>query len=122
MIGLTPALALVLATAPLAPPLAPPPLEAPGEPGVDPIDHSLDAPPPPPRYAAKSLMIGGGALFVGGIIGAAVSPHCATRDVRGQCVDPQGSADLFPVLMAAGIALGVIGGALWRHDAPQPEP
>ena len=90
--------------------------------GEEPLDHSLAAPPPPPRYAARSLMLGGGALFLGGIVGAAVSPHCATRNAAGECKDPRGSADIFPVLMAAGIALGIIGSALWRHDAPVSEP
>ncbi len=85
--------------------------------GLD-LDHSLDAPPPPPRIAAKILLGTGGALILGGFVGTVVTPHCATEDARGGCVDPQGSAGIFPVMMAVGIAVSVVGGYFWRQDAP----
>jgi hypothetical protein len=103
-----------------------------GEPGIDaaapaaPVvpttayDHSLDPPPPPPRLAAK-LLIGGGAGFIlGGFVGTVVSPGCATHDARGGCLDARGSHPVFPVMMAAGLVLTVVGSALWRQDAPAP--
>ncbi len=87
---------------------------------VSAFDHSLDPPPPPPRTTAKVLLGGGAALVVGGLAGTLVSPRCATHDARGGCLDAQGSHPVFPVMMAAGLILTVVGSALWRHDAPTP--
>lgn len=98
------------------PALAGEPTEAP----ATAFDHSLDPPPPPPRLAAK-LLIGGGAGFIlGGFVGTVVSPGCATHDARGGCLDARGSHPVFPVMMAAGLVLTVVGSALWRQDAPAP--
>jgi len=83
-------------------------------------DHSLDPPPPPPRLAAKLLIGGGAGLALGGFIGTAVSPGCATHDARGGCIGARGSHPVFPVMMAAGLVLTVVGSALWRQDAPAP--
>ena len=89
----------------LAPPSAP-----------EPVDHSFDPPPPPPRTLAKGLLLGGGVLFGSGLVGTLLTPHCATRNAREECVDPQGSAPLFPLLMAAGLVVGVVAGAMWRNE------
>lgn len=127
---MTRALGLVLlcATGPAAasepPAAAAEPLPAPSAPAslvvVDPVDHSLDPPPEPPRWVAKGFLLGGGALLVGGFAGTLLSPYCATRDARGACVDPRGSAGMFPLMMAAGLVAGVVGAALWRQDAAPP--
>jgi hypothetical protein len=87
---------------------------------VDPVDHSLDPPPEPPRWVAKGFLLGGGVLLVGGFAGTLLSPYCATRDAHGACVDPRGSAGMFPLMMAAGLVAGVVGAALWRQDVPPP--
>lgn len=82
------------------------------------LDRSLDPPPPPPRVAARVLLGGGAALFLGGLVGAALSPRCVTRDATGGCVDAAGSPAVFPLLMAGGLVVGTVGGYLWRQDAP----
>ena len=102
------------------PPVAPVAPVAPVSMG--PIDHSLDAPPPPPRYLAKGFLAAGGALLIGGVVGTVFSPHCETMNARGDCVDARGTSEIFPILMAAGIVIGVVGSYLWRQDAPEPPP
>lgn len=79
----------------------------------------LEAPPPPPRTGAKVLLGLGGSLLLAGLFGTLSSDRCATRDQRGDCVDPRGTRPVYPTLLAVGLAVSVMGSAAWRNDAPE---
>ena len=100
------------AQAPFVPPMPPPRLDAEG------VDHALDPPPAPPRTAARWVTLSGLALTATGLVGAAVSPRCATRAASGDCVDLRGAHPVFPVAVVVGIALSIAGHWAMRQDAP----
>jgi len=100
------------AQARFVPPLPPPQLDAAG------VDHSLDPPTSPPRVGAKVAMIGGLTLTATGLVGAAVSPRCATRAASGDCVDVRGAHPVFPLAVVVGVALSIAGHWAMRLDAP----
>jgi len=92
--------------------MPPPKLDAEG------VDHALDPPLAPPRIAARWVTLSGLALTATGLVGAAVSPRCATRAASGDCVDLRGAHPVFPVAVVVGIALSIAGHWAMRQDAP----
>ncbi len=81
----------------------------------------LLVPPPPPDHVWPELIIGAGAaLIVGGVIGMLASPTCTTRDAAERCVDPQGSAPLWPALIVIGVG-ATISGSYWYRWTRLPD-
>ena len=110
MIGL--ALCLLLA----APPTLGDALRAVG--AFDQIDHTLIPPPPPAQLGAKTLVATGALLVVSGLIGMVFSPHCATKNALGECVDARGSDPIYPSLVVLGLGTTISGSFWLRQDLP----
>lgn len=89
---------------------------------VDAVDPLL-VPPPPPAHIWPELVVGAGAaLVVGGIVGMLASPTCATRDGAERCVDPRGSAPLWPALVVIGLGATISGSYWYRWTRLPDEP
>lgn len=78
------------------------------------VDPRL-VPPPAPDIVWPQVLIGSGAaLAIAGAIGMVASPTCATRDAAERCVDPRGSAPLWPALVVLGLGATVTGSYWYR--------
>ncbi|MCA9538032.1 MAG: hypothetical protein KC620_04055 [Myxococcales bacterium] len=108
------ALSLVL----LAPPTLGDALRAIGAvPGPAVVEVDLSPAPAPPRTAARWTIAAGAALIASGLLGMLLSPECATRDASGRCVDPKGSAAVFPAMVVLGFGATVTGAWWYRRDS-----